>query len=32
VLPAAYRKVELSAAIARELNWVKAQLGMTTAA
>jgi len=24
--------VELSAAIARELNWVKTQLGMTTAA
>ena len=27
VLPAAYRGVALSAAIARELNWVKAQLG-----
>ena len=27
VLPAAYRSVELSAAIARELNWVKGQLG-----
>ena len=27
VLPAAYRNVELSAAIARELNWVKTQLG-----
>jgi sugar phosphate isomerase/epimerase len=27
VLPAAYRNVELAAAIARELNWVKAQLG-----
>ena len=27
VLPASYRNVDLSAAIARELNWVKAQLG-----
>ena len=27
VLPAAYRNVELAAAIARELNWVRAQLG-----
>lgn len=27
VLPAAYRNVELAAAIARELNWVKTQLG-----
>jgi sugar phosphate isomerase/epimerase len=27
VLPASYRNVELSSAIARELNWVKAQLG-----
>jgi hypothetical protein len=27
VLPAAYRKAELADAIARELNWVKAQLG-----
>jgi hypothetical protein len=27
VLPAAYRGVPLAAAIARELNWVKAQLG-----
>jgi hypothetical protein len=28
VLPAAYRKAELADAIARELNWVKAQLGL----
>jgi hypothetical protein len=27
VLPATYRNVELAAAIARELNWVKTQLG-----
>lgn len=27
VLPASYRNVDLSSAIARELNWVKAQLG-----
>ena len=27
VLPAAYRGVPLAAAIARELNWVKARLG-----
>jgi sugar phosphate isomerase/epimerase len=27
VLPASYRDVKLSSAIARELNWVKAQLG-----
>jgi len=27
VLPAAYRNVELATAIARELNWVKTQLG-----
>jgi len=31
VLPASYRNVELAAAIARELNWVRAQLGGTPA-